>query len=106
MNARLHIPHQAKRGELLEIRLVIQHPMETGFRRDEVGRVIAKNVIRQLTCRYRGREIFRAEIDSGLAANPYLRFYARADVSGEFEFDWIDDQDHRGRQQASITVIE
>ena len=98
------MPKQAKRGEVVEIRIAIQHPMETGFRRDDDGREIPKNVINKLVCRYNGVEVFRAEMGSGVAANPYLDFYVVADASGELAFDWIDDNGKTGSERASIVV--
>jgi sulfur-oxidizing protein SoxZ len=104
MLARVQVPASARRGEIIELRIAIRHPMETGFRYDESGRAIAKNVINNLVARYNGEEIFRAELGSGIAANPYLQFYARAEASGEIEFSWVDDAGERGSERASITV--
>ena len=100
------MPREAKHGDMIEIRIAIQHPMETGFRYDVMGRTIAKNVINRLTCRYNGTEIFRAEMGSGIAANPYLQFYAVADASGELAFEWIDDAGLLGSERATITVVQ
>ena len=105
MAARIQVPKQARRGEVIEIRIVIQHVMETGYRLDNFGRAIPKNVINNLVARYNGVEIFRAEMGSGIAANPYLQFYARAEASGEIEFSWVDDAGERGSERASITVV-
>jgi sulfur-oxidizing protein SoxZ len=102
--ARVQLPASAKRGEVIEVRIAIQHPMETGFRFDISGQAIPKNVINQLVCRYNGVEVFRAEMGSGIAANPYLQFYAVAESSGEMAFEWIDDNGNRGAERASITV--
>lgn len=104
MVARVLLPQEAKRGEVIEVRIVIQHPMETGFRYDNNGRAIPKNVINSFTCRYSGVEVFRAEMGSGIAANPYLQFYVVAGASGEFVFDWIDDSGNRGTERAAIVV--
>ncbi len=104
MTARVQIPASAKRGEIIEIRIAIQHPMETGFRLDDGGRAIAKNVVNKLTCRYNGVEIFRAEMGSGIAANPFLDFFTIAEASGELVFDWIDDQGQAGSERAKLTV--
>lgn len=104
--ARVQLPESAKRGEIIEVRIAIQHPMETGFRFDVSGQAIPKNVINRLVCRYNGAEVFRAEMGSGVAANPYLQFYAVADASGEMAFDWIDDNGNRGAERAAITVTE
>ena len=103
--ARIQVPAQAKRGELVPVRVAIQHPMETGFRYDNMGRAIPKNVINTLVCRYNGEEVFRAEMGSGIAANPYLQFYVRAAASGELTFEWTDDAGERGAERAALTVI-
>ena len=90
-NARIQVPDELKHGEVFEVRLLIRHPMETGFRYNNVGKSIPKNVIHLITCRYNGVEVFRAETSSGIAANPYLSFFAVAEASGELEFVWTDD---------------
>ena len=104
MAARVLVPKQARRGAVIEIRVVVQHVMETGYRLDAFGRAIPKNVINTLTARYNGEEIFRAEMGSGIAANPYLQFYTVATESGEIVFDWVDDAGERGSERASIAV--
>lgn len=104
MLARVWVPREARRGETIQIRISIQHPMETGFRPDSYGRRIPKNVINSLICRYNGVEIFRAAMGSGIAANPQLQFYTVAQASGEIVFDWIDDAGQRGAERAAITV--
>ena len=106
MVARVQLPQQVKRGEVIEIRIAIQHAMETGFRFDHNGKAVPKNVINSLVCRYNGAEIFSAELGSGIAANPYLQFYTVAGVIGDLEFSWIDDAGVRGSERASITVVE
>lgn len=91
MASRIQVPAEARRGEVVEIRILIQHPMETGYRNDDTGRRIPRNTIRTLTCRYEGVEVFRAELSSGIAANPYLQFTTIAEGSGTLEFAWVDD---------------
>jgi len=104
MAARIGVPATARKGEAIEIRIAIQHPMETGFRFGIDGRAIPKNVINRFTCRFDGAEIFSAEMGSGISANPFLDFYATAQKSGTFEFDWVDDAGMRGRETARIEV--
>ncbi len=103
--ARLLVPSQAKRGEVVEIRIAIQHPMETGFRMSNLGKVIPKNTISNLVCRYNGADVFRAEMGSGIAANPYLQFYIVALESGNVEFSWADDAGEKGSASSAITVV-
>ena len=102
--ARIQLPEVVRRGELVEVRVVIQHPMETGFRIDAWGKRVPRNAIHSLTCRYNGVEVFRATLGTGIAANPYLRFFTRAIDSGELEFWWIDDDEVEGTARAQIVV--
>lgn len=104
MVARVQLPKTAKRGEVISVRIAIQHPMETGFRFGINGQAIPKNVVNTLTVRYNDAEIFRAEMGSGVAANPLLQFYALAEASGEFVFEWIDDAGQRGTERATLVV--
>ena len=104
MAARISVPQNARRGDNIEIRIAIQHPMETGYRTDDVGTSIPKNVINKLTCRHNGAEVFRAEMGSGISANPYLSFFIVAASSGELRFDWVDDAGVAGSERSAIIV--
>jgi sulfur-oxidizing protein SoxZ len=101
---RIQAPASARKGEVIQVRVLVQHPMETGFRRDLDGREVAKNVVESLACRVAGREVFRAELGTGVAANPYLAFHVVADASGEIEVEWRDDRGETGRVTASLVV--
>jgi len=105
MVARVQVPAEVKRGEPIEIRVAIQHPMETGFRFDLMGRAIPKNVINLFVARYHGAEIFRAEMGSGVAANPFLQFYTIAEASGDIEFSWVDDAGVSGSDRVAVNVV-
>ena len=104
MAARIQVPGGAKRGEVIRVRLLIQHAMETGYRLGGDGRKVPKNVIRSLVCRYNGVEVFRAELSPGIAANPYLQFPMIAGESGELEFTWLDDAGERGVARQALAV--
>jgi len=102
--ARIQVPRETKRGELVEVRIVIQHPMETGYRRD-AGERVPRNAIHSFACRYNGAEVFRATLSTGIAANPFLRFYFRAVDSGELDFWWLDDDEKEGTAKARLVVL-
>lgn len=104
MDARIGIPAKVTRNEPFEVRLQVRHPMETGYRTDDIGKSIPRNVVRTLTCRYNGDVVFAAHLSSGIAANPYLRFFVTARTSGELLFEWIDDAGVRGSERAAVTV--
>jgi sulfur-oxidizing protein SoxZ len=103
-NARITVPESVPRGQAFEVRIQIRHPMETGYRADESGRPIPRNVIRELTCRYAGDPVFAARMSSGIAANPYFRFFVTARASGELVFEWLDDDGTRFTERVSLTV--
>ena len=105
MAARIQVPREAKRGEVIRVRLLIQHAMETGYRLGGDGRKVPKNVIRSLVCRYNGEEVFRAEMSPGIAANPFIQFATIAQESGELDFDWVDDRGEKGSAKASVKVV-
>src|SRR5919106_6016515 len=102
--ARIQVPGEAKAGEVMTVRVAVQHPMETGFRYDNMGKPIPRNVINTLVCRYNGEEVFRAEMGSGISANPYLQFYVRAETTGDLVFEWVDDAGERGSERVALTV--
>lgn len=104
MLGRVQLPPSVKKGEAFEVRVLVQHPMETGFRRDANGRTIPVHVVTSLVARYAGREVFRADLGTGVSANPYLGFFVRAQESGELVIEWIDDRGDKGRVTAQVKV--
>ena len=103
-NARITVADRVPRGTPFEVRIQIRHPMETGYRTDDMGKSIPRNVIRTFTCRYNGDPVFAARLSPGIAANPYLRFFVLARASGELTFEWIDDAGIRETDRVAVTV--
>ena len=103
-SALINVPARAKRGDVIEIRTLTSHIMETGFRRTAAGDLVPRDIITSFTCRYNGTEIFRADLFPAIAANPYLAFFTVATESGKFEFEWIGDDGFSSTATASITV--
>lgn len=101
--SRIHLPQEVRRGEPVEVQIVIQHPMETGFRKER-GERVPRNAIHSFACRYNGVEVFRATLSTGIAANPVLRFFFRAEKSGELAFWWLDDEEVEGAASALLVV--
>jgi sulfur-oxidizing protein SoxZ len=88
---RIKLPTQARKGEVIEIKTLIAHPMETGLRKDADGKLIPRKIINRFTCTFNGKPVFSVDLDTAVAANPYLRFTARVEQSGTFRFSWFDD---------------
>ena len=104
MEARINVAAKVVRNEPFEVRLQIRHAMETGYRTDDTGKAIPRNVVRNVTCRYNGDVVFAAQLSSGIAANPYLRFFVTARSSGELVFEWVDDAGVRVTERAPVIV--
>ena len=98
------VPASAKRGEVIEIRALIGHPMETGYRPGADGKVLARDIIRRFVCRYNGEQVFAAELHPAMAANPYLAFHTVAMASGTLEFRWEGDNGFAHFETVSIVV--
>lgn len=102
--ALITLPASAPRGSVIEIRCLIAHPMETGYRRDADGSLLARNILRCFECRFEGTLVFAAELYPAIAANPYLAFHLRAIESGTLSFRWSGDQGFEQTETARLTV--
>ena len=89
--ALINVPAKAKRSEIITIKTLIQHVMETGYRVGMLGRTLPRDIIHSFTCTYNGEEVFRAELFQSIAANPFITFNTVATDSGTFEFKWVGD---------------
>jgi len=98
------LPAQAKRGEIVEIKTLAAHPMETGFRRTQTGDLIPRDIIRRFTCAYNGTEVFRVELHPAIAANPLIAFTTVATESGTLTFQWVGDNGYAVTETAPIRV--
>lgn len=87
----VRVGENAKRGEPVEIRAMVMHPMESGFRLDNVGRPIPRHIVSDFTCTYDGEVVFRAKLHPAMSANPYFVFYVVAAQSGDLHLTWTDD---------------
>ena len=103
-SALINVPERAKRGEVIEIKTLISHPMETGFRRTQVGALIPRDIIRGFVCTYNGSEVFRAELHPAIAANPFIVFSTVATESGTLAFHWTGDNGFSVTESAAISV--
>jgi sulfur-oxidizing protein SoxZ len=100
----INLPAQAKRGEVSEIKTLIAHAMETGYRLGPTGAAIPRDIINRFVCTYDGEEVFRAELFPAIAANPFIAFSTVATESGEIVFSWTDDHGQTQTEVRQITV--
>jgi sulfur-oxidizing protein SoxZ len=102
--ARIKLPERAAVGDVIEVKALISHPMETGNRKDADGHPIPRNIIHTFTAAFAANPVFSAEFGSGIAANPFIAFFMKVPGPGEFELVWIDDQGARTVERATLNV--
>ena len=101
---KVRLPAQAKAGEIIEIKSLIAHEMESGQRKDASGKTIPRKIINHFTAAFNGKPVFEAEWFSAISANPYQSFFFKAVESGEFTFTWKDDDGSEYVTKNKLTV--
>jgi sulfur-oxidizing protein SoxZ len=102
--ALISVPKTAKKGEIVEIRILISHIMETGFRPLPNGGFVPRDIINRVVCTYDGTVVFAADLYPAMAANPFLAFSTIATTTGPVTFRWIDDKGRAESDSALLTV--
>lgn len=101
---RIKLPDSAKVGEVIEIKTLVAHVMETGQRRDRDGKPIPRNIINSFEAKFAGKTVFSAKLHPGISANPYFAFFMKVPGPGEFEFVWLDDAGAKISEKAKLNV--
>ena len=96
------IPPNPNIGQIVEIKTLVSHPMETGRRKDSKGNLIPRNIIHTFVAKFAGEEIFRGDFNTGISANPYLAFFFKVPKSGDLELTWADDQGATATKKIAI----
>ena len=95
---------QAKKGDLIEVKALVSHIMETGQRKDASGKIVPRKIINKFVCTVNGKEVFSADFEPAISANPYIQFKFKAQESGKVVLTWIDDDGSKIVGEESITV--
>jgi len=101
---RVKLPDAAKVGEIIEIKTLISHVMETGQRKAPDGKTIPRNIINAFSAKFAGNEFFKAELHPGISANPYFSFFMKVPGPGEFEFTWVEDGGNKTVEKVKLNV--
>jgi sulfur-oxidizing protein SoxZ len=101
---RIKLPETAKVGDIIEIKTLISHVMETGQRRDAEGKTVPRDIINSLAVSFAGKEFFRASLQPGISANPYISFYLRVPGPGDIKFIWTDDAGKSTVEEMKLNV--
>ena len=101
---RIRVPDTAKVGEVIEVKTLISHVMETGQRKDREGKPIPRNIINTFTATFNGKEVFKVDLQPGISANPYMAFHMRVPGPGDLELSWLDDTGYNITEKVMINV--
>ena len=101
---RVKVPKSAAKGEIVEIKTLISHKMETGIRKDRDGNIIPRQIINKFTCTLNDKVVFSADWHPAVSANPYMAFHLRASESGKLNFTWQDDNGETYSTSADFNV--
>jgi sulfur-oxidizing protein SoxZ len=101
---RVKVPKTASAGEVITIKTLISHEMESGQRKDKDGKPIPRKIINKFTCAFNGKPVFECDLDPAVSANPYFEFTARVSESGTFAFTWVDDDGSSYTDEQKIEV--
>ncbi|MVA99375.1 thiosulfate oxidation carrier complex protein SoxZ [Nitratireductor sp. CAU 1489] len=101
---RVKLPKTASAGEIITIKTLISHQMESGQRKDKNGDPIPRQIINKFSCEFNGKPVFSCDIDPAISANPYFEFSAKVAESGTFKFSWVDDDGSVYEHEAGIEV--
>ena len=95
---------EAKKGDVIEVKTLVSHVMESGQRRDSAGNIVPRKIINKFTAELNGKPVFTADLEPAVSANPYLQFKFRAEESGTLKLTWVDDDGSKIEAEEKITV--
>jgi sulfur-oxidizing protein SoxZ len=104
VESRLRVPATAAKGDIIDIKSLISHPMVSGQTKDATGKTIPRDIINTMTVTFNGAPIFTMKMEPAISANPYISFPYKVTQSGKFEFTWVDDNGQTYKDSATITV--
>jgi len=101
---RVKVPSKAKAGEVVTLKTLISHPMESGQRKDADGKLIPREIINRFTCELNGALVIDITLEPAISTNPYFEFDAKVDAAGDFKFTWYDDDGSVYTETKSIAL--
>jgi sulfur-oxidizing protein SoxZ len=101
---RVKIPDTIKAGDIIEVKTLISHVMETGQRKDNTGVTIPRHIINAFIATFEGRDVFKADLHPGTSANPYVAFHMRVPGPGDLVLTWIEDGGGKVTERVTLSV--
>ncbi len=102
---RVRVPRKAKKGDVVTIKTLISHKMETGIRKNKkTGKLIPRKIINKFTAKLDGNVVFETDIHPAISANPYIAFSLKAEKGGKMDFEWVEDGGKTYKKTATLNV--
>ena len=102
---RVKVPKTAEAGEVITIKTLISHKMESGQRKDKkTGEIIPRKIINHFMAEFNGQKVFETVIEPAVSSNPFIQFKMKVPESGEIVFTWTDDDGSKYSTKKKITV--
>ncbi len=101
---RIRVSAAAKKGEVIEVKTLITHPMETGLRKDGAGNLIPRHIVNAFSATFNGKPVMSVKLEPAVSANPYLSFFLKVEESGTLKFTWTDDSKESWSVESKIEV--
>jgi sulfur-oxidizing protein SoxZ len=101
---RVRVPNKAKKGEVIEVKTLITHPMESGQRKGADGKLVPRLIVSAFEATYNGKPVLSAKLEPAISANPYMSFWVRVEESGTLKLTWTDDEKQSWSAENKIEV--
>ena len=102
---RVRVQTKAKKGEVVEVKTLVTHPMESGQRKDADGKLVPRLIVSSFDATYNGKPVMSAKLEPAISANPYMAFSVRVDESGTLKLSWTDDNKQSWTSETKIEVV-
>ncbi len=102
---KMRIPSDIKKGSIVEIKVKIEHPMESGLRKDrDTKKPIPKHTLEKMVVYYGGEQISEFELSPGLSENPLIGFKVKAAKSAPLKVSMTCSEGNKFEETVEIKV--
>ncbi len=102
---RAKLPKTAVAGEVIKIKTLLSHPMESGQRiNHETGDLIPQDIMYYFSASFNGKVFFELDAEPALSTNPYIEFHLKVPESGTISFLWKTENDGDFTLERTIEV--
>lgn len=90
-------------GDKATVRVLMNHEMETGQRKDAAGKTVPAWFIQEVMAKHNGKSVMTAQWGPAISKNPYLQFqFAGAKVGDKLQVSWVDNKGEKRTDEATI----